>query len=136
MKKMRSYNHRWELCRNDDRVHDASDRTRADGSLARYLIDLGAESQPRPFPSTVENATAWRNSRDTQWDRLRSAGDAPRGIGMRSSENHDPSVSSVTGLSWSTDALLFARCYSSDIDRADSLNIFKWKLVKNVIFFI
>lgn len=62
---------------------------------ARYLIDLGAESQPRPFPSTVENATAGRNSRDTRRDRLRSAGDASRGIGMRSSEDHDPSVFSV-----------------------------------------
>lgn len=70
----------------------------AGGSPARYLIDLGAESQPRPFPSTVENATAGRNSRDTRWDRLRSVGDGPRGIGMRSSEDHDPSVSSVPGF--------------------------------------
>lgn len=89
----------------------------------RYLIDLGAESQSRPFPSTVENATAERNSRDTPWDRLRSAGDALRGIGMRSSEDHDPSVSSVPGLSWSADALLFARRYSSNIDRADNSSI-------------
>lgn len=101
---------------------------------ARYLIDLGAESQPRPFPSTVENATAGRNSRDTRRDRLRSAGDASRGIGMRSSEDHNPSMSSAPGLSWSADALLFARRYSSNTDHVDNSSIpFEWKIIENVI---